>query len=284
LAPNPAEPPFERVAILGLGVMGGSLARALAELDVRPHVVGWSPSGAERVAAVEAGVVAEAPAEWHEAVEAVDLIVLAAPLRACCDLLVEVAAVTGADATLSDVASLKAPLARVAAEAGVTDRWVGCHPMAGSEQSGFEASRPDLFRGARVWTVASAGASRRAERVHALWRSVGARPEAIDAGVHDTLMARASHLPQLASNALASVLAEAGVALEHLGPGGRDATRLAGSDAGLWRDLFEHAAPELASGLHALAGAAERIARLLDEGDLDGLEELMRSTRAWRRS
>ncbi len=264
--------------------MGGSLARALAALDVPPHVVGWSPRAAERAAALDAGAVAEAPAGWHEAVEAVDLVVLAAPLRACCDMLVEVAAVTPDGTTLSDVASLKAPLARAAAQAGASDRWVGCHPMAGSEQSSFEASRPDLYHGARVWTVASPAASSRASRVHELWRSVGARPEAIDAGKHDTLMARASHLPQLASNALASVLAEAGVAPEQLGPGGRDATRLAASDAGLWRDLFEHASPELAEGLRALAGAAERIARLLDEGDLDGLEDLMRSTRAWRQS
>jgi prephenate dehydrogenase len=284
LAPSPTDPPFERVAILGLGVMGGSLARALAGLDDPPHVLGWSPNASERDAALEAGAVAEAPAGWHEAVAAAELVVLAAPLRACCDLLAGVAAVTPAVTTLSDVASLKAPLARAAAEAGVSDRWVGCHPMAGSERSGFEASRRDLYHGARVWTVASPAASSRADRVHALWRSVGARPEAIDAGAHDTLMARASHLPQLASNALASVLARAGVAPEQLGPGGRDATRLAGSDAGLWRDLFEHAAPELAHGLYALAGAAERIARLLDEGDLDGLEELMRSTRAWRQS
>lgn len=284
MAQKPTEPPFERVAILGLGVMGGSLARALAELDDPPHVVGWSPNADERAAALEAGAVAEAPAGWHEAVEAVDLVMLAAPLRACCDMLVEVAAVTPDDTTLSDVASLKAPLARAAAQAGASDRWVGCHPMAGSEQSGFEASRPDLYHGARVWTVASPAASARESVLHALWRSVGARPEAIDAGRHDALMARASHLPQLASNALATVLAAAGVAPQQLGPGGRDATRLAASDAGLWRDLIEHASPELAEGLHALAGAAERIARLLEEGDLDGLEELMRSTRAWRQS
>jgi len=97
-------------------------------------------------------------------------------------------------------------------------------------------------------------------------------------------MARASHLPQLASNALATVMAEAGIEPGQLGPGGRDATRLAASGPGLWRDLFEHASPELAVGLHALAETAERIASLLESGDLDGLEELMQSTRAWRQS
>jgi prephenate dehydrogenase len=80
------------------------------------------------------------------------------------------------------------------------------------------------------------------------------------------------------------VLAGAGVVPAQLGPGGRDATRLAGSEPALWRDLFEHASPELTEGLHSLAGAAERMAKLLESGDLDGLEELMRSTRAWRQS
>jgi prephenate dehydrogenase len=282
LASSPTEPPFERVAVLGLGVMGGSLARALSALGSRPRVTGWSPSEAERRAAVEAGVLAAAPRAWSDAVAEVDLVVLAAPLRACCDLVPQVAAAAPSTATRSDLASLKTPLARAAAEAGVADRWVGCHPMAGSEQSGFGASHQDLYAGARVWTVASAEASSRVRRVHALWQAVGARPQAIGAATHDSLMARASHLPQLASNALATVLAAAGLVPEDLGPGGRDATRLAASGPGLWRDLFEHASPELAQGLHALAAAAERIADLLDEGDLDALEELMRATRAWR--
>lgn len=270
--------------MLGLGVMGGSLARALAALVDPPHVIGWSPSAAEREAAVRAGAVAEAPGAWQEAAADADLVVLAAPLRASSDLLAEVAAVTSDETTITDVASLKAPLARTAEEAGVSARWVGSHPMAGSERSGFEASRPDLYEGARVWTVASPEASTRVGRVHTLWTAVGGRPEAIGAEEHDRLMARASHLPQLASNALASVLAEVGVSPAQLGPGGRDATRLAGSDPGLWRDLFEHASPELAERLHALADAAERIAMLLERGDLEGLEELMRSTRAWRQS
>lgn len=264
--------------------MGGSLARALAGLPDPPHVTGWSPRAAEREAALGAGAVAEAPPAWQEAVAGADLVVLAAPLRASCDLLVEAAAMTSEKTTLSDVASLKAPLARTAAEAGVSGRWVGAHPMAGSELSGFEASRADLYGGARVWTVAAPGAAQRVGRVHALWRSVGARPQEIDAAAHDRLMARASHLPQLAANALASVLSDAGVTPGELGPGGRDTTRLAASGPGLWRDLFEHASPELAEGLHALAGAAERIATLLEEGDLDALEDLMRSTRAWRQS
>lgn len=269
--------------MLGLGVMGGSLARALAGLERPPHTTGWSPSAGEREAALEARAVAEAPDRWQQAVAGADLVVLAMPLRASCELFGDVAGAAPRDATLSDVASLKDPVGRAAEEASATARWVGCHPMAGSEESGFGASRPDLFRGVRVWTVGSPEAASRTARVHALWRSVGARPAEIGAQEHDRLMAAASHLPQLAANALALVLAEAGIEPEQLGPGGLDMTRLAASGASMWRDLLEHASPELARGLRELAATLERVAALLDAGDLDGIEELMRATRAWRR-
>ena len=276
--------PFGSVAVLGLGVMGGSLARALSELSERPRVIGWSPSAEERDAALRARAVDAAPADMRAAVRDADLVVLAAPLDASCALLEDVAAAAPAGATLSDVASLKAPLARAADEAGVGDRWVGCHPMAGSEESGFAASRAGLYRGARVWTVATRGAGERVPPVHALWRSLGASPAEIDAEEHDRLMARVSHLPQLTANALACVLMESRVRPEQLGPGGRDTTRLAGSSAELWRDLLAHASPELAKGLRELSSTAGRFADMLERHDVDGLADMMRATRAWRQS
>jgi prephenate dehydrogenase len=227
-------------------------------------------------------VVEAAPASRREAIAGAELLVLAAPLRASCELLEELAAEAPPAATLSDVASLKAPLVRVAAQAGAESRWVGCHPMAGSEASGFGASTASLYHGARVWTVASGAAKERVPRVHALWRSIGARPAEIDAEEHDRLMSVASHLPQLAANALATVMMDAGIRPDQLGPGGRDATRLAASSAELWKDLLEHASPDLVRGLRELSGVAVRIADMLDAGDVDGVADLMRSTKAWR--
>jgi prephenate dehydrogenase len=277
-----AERPFGSVGILGLGVMGGSLARALAELPERPRVTGWSPKAAEREAARRAGVVHAAPETWREAVADIELLVLAVPLRASCDLLPEIVAATAPTATLSDVASLKAPLMRAVAAAKAESRWVGAHPMAGSEASGFGASSSSLYRGARVWTVASPAAQERVRRVHAFWRSLGARPAEIDAEEHDRLMSLASHLPQLTANALATVMMKAGIRPDQLGPGGLDTTRLAASSADLWKDLLAHAAPDLIRGLRELSGAAGRIADMLDRGDVEGVADMMRSTRAWR--
>ena len=155
--------------------------------------------------------------------------------------------------------------------------------MAGSEASGFAASTPELYRGARVWTVASPPAKERVARVHALWRSVGARPAEIDAEEHDRLMAVASHLPQLAANALAGVMMEAGIRPEQLGPGGLDATRLAASSPELWKDLLEHASPDLIRGLRGLSEAAYSLADMLEERNAEGVANMMRATREWRR-
>ena len=264
--------------------MGGSLVRALAELSDPPFVAGWSPPPSERAAARRLGVVALAPESWGEAVEGADLVVLATPLEATCALLPQVAAVAPAEATLTDLASLKAPVARAAAAASASERWVGAHPMAGSEDSGFGASSADLYRGARVWLVADAVAAERAERLSALWSALGARPGPIGVEEHDRLMALASHLPQLTANVLVGVLADRDVSVDDLGPGGRDMTRLAESSPEMWRDLLAHATPELAAALRALAERSERVAGLVEERGLDALEDMMRRTRWWRRS
>jgi prephenate dehydrogenase len=155
--------------------------------------------------------------------------------------------------------------------------------MTGSEESGFGASRADLYVGARVWTVAHPAAGFRLPRMHALWSALGARPEAIEAAEHDHLMALASHLPQLTSNVLAEVLCAHHVSPDRLGPGGADMTRLAASSPAMWRDIFEHASPELLRGLRELARSATRVADLLEHRSLDGLEELMNTTRRWSR-
>ena len=277
------EPAFGRVAVLGLGLMGGSIVRALTERAPRSSVIGWSPDEGERRAAHEAGAIDRAPDRWQEAVADADLVVLAVPPAATCSLLVDVGRHAPPESTLSDVASLKEPVARSARDAGLAGRWVGAHPMAGGEASGFGASRGDLFEGARVWLVSEDAASERARRVRLLWSRLGARPAQIGAEEHDRLMARASHLPQLAATVLASVLAEAGLSLDDLGTGGRDTTRLAASSPEMWRELLEHARPELVEGMRALSAGAREVADLLERGRLDELEELLRRAGSWRR-
>lgn len=271
-----------RVAVLGLGLIGGSLARALAKRARDLTVIGWSPSIGERAQALEEAVVHAAPTAWEEAVEEADVVVLAMPLEACLRVLPELAGLTGPDATLTDVASLKVPLMRVARTSGLTDRWVGGHPLAGSEGSGFRHARGTLFDGARVWLTMDGAGERHVQRVRALWRTAGAEPRDIDAEEHDRSMALVSHLPQLVANALAAELANKGVETDALGPGGRDMTRLAASPSGMWLDLFRHAQEGLPAALRGVAGTLEATAAALESRDLARLEALMKETRAWK--
>lgn len=280
--PTTSERPLGRVAVLGLGVMGGSVARAISGLGLAQRVTGWAPESTERDAALTARAVTLAAAEWHEAVADADLVVVAAPLKATVQLLQALPDRIGESTVVTDVASLKVPVAEVVARVGLSGRWVGSHPMAGSEASGFWASRSDLFEGARVWTVSDGASSAARAATDRLWTSVGARPRGIDASEHDRLMAMASHLPQLTANALAIVLEQSGIAPGQLGPGGSDATRLAGSSPAMWMDLLEQASPPLIGGLRSLSYTLERLADLIERGDLDSVERVMRQTRAWK--
>ena len=273
---------FQRVAILGLGVMGGSLARALSALPRGPAVLGWSPNATEANAALTAGALDEVSPSPEAAVEGADLVVLAAPLDACLSLMERLAPHLVGGRTLTDVASLKEPLARAATTLGLGDRWVGSHPMCGSADSGFASSRRDLFEDARVWLCAPEEARDHVPAVRRFWVSLGAVTAPIDAGDHDRLMALVSHLPQLTANALAATLEAAGVEPGEMGPGGRDMTRLAGSSPGVWRDILARAPMELPGHLRSTADRLLDLAALVEKGDVDALVRWLSESHAWR--
>lgn len=277
----------QRVAIVGLGVMGGSLARALAAQDSPPVVVGWDRDPRQRDAAREAGVLTdETPGSVAAVAEGADVVVVATPLGTLEGVLCRVASCAG-EALVMDVASLQAPALAAALTGGTAPRHVSAHPLTGSERSGFSGARADLYRGAPVSLSIDADATG-AEgaallaRAEAFWRAVGARPVIEEAAVHDRRMVLASHLPQVVANVLAAVVADGGLAASDLGPGGRDTTRLAGSDPAMWRDLLVHSGPQVAEALRAVAGLGERLAEGLAAGEVERMEELMNQTRAWR--
>lgn len=196
-----------RIALLGLGLIGGSIARA-----VRPYgwpVVAWTPSGDGPRQACAAGVVEAAAASPAEAVAGADLVVLAAPASACLGLLDVLAGpareALGADAVVTDVASTKRALVERAEAIGL--RFVGGHPMAGRETSGFAAARADLFHG-RPWVVvAPPGDERAAGRVEMLAAACGARPVRMGAAEHDHAVAAISHAPLVVAAALVESMA-----------------------------------------------------------------------------
>lgn len=267
------------VAIVGLGLVGGSLARALHERGV--PVRGWSTSRDDRELAARAGI--SVAAEAGEAVADAAAVVFAVPI----DHLAR-----AADAVLGtrngDLVALHASGLQTQQALCLGDRHharlIGTHPLAGSHESGFAAARGDLFVGATVSVEARAGALARAS-AEWVWRSAGAaRIEYRPAEEHDRLMAWVSQLPQLTATALAATLAARGVDPRAMGPGGRDTTRLAGSPFEQWRPLLAAAPRELCDALRLLEDHLARVRAAVAQRDHDALADLWSAGAAWRRA
>jgi prephenate dehydrogenase len=153
--------------------------------------------------------------------------------------------------------------------------------MCGSERSGFEASRADMFDGAPVWLVADDDAP--VDSAERLWRLLGAAAlRRTDGHAHDLLMGAASHMPQLIASVLGGTLGELGIARERLGPGGRDTTRLAGSSPELWLDTLTHNREAVLAPLTYFADRLERARQALESGDPAALLQLLTEARQWQ--
>lgn len=247
------------VAVLGLGLIGGSLALDLRARGVR--VIGWDRPDVLRRAR-RRGVVDEAAGSVLDAGRRTRVVVLCAPPSANLRLLRRLARLGADGPVVTDVGSVKAPIVDEARRLGLR-RFVGGHPVAGSERSGIEAARTGLFAG-RAWVLTPvAETSPHALRaVAALARALGARPvRRLEAGAHDRALAFLSHLPQVVACALLAVAEDDPVARRHLalaGPGFRDMTRLARSPRGLWRQILAENSAEVARAQEALRVALAR--------------------------
>ena len=247
-----------RLAILGLGLIGGSIARALRTRTPNDwSVVAWTPDGNGPRAAASAGVVDTVAPSLQAAVEDADVVLLAAPPLASIKLVDELRAMSlPPDALVTDTASTKRAIVARAEAAGL--RFVGGHPMAGRETSGFASADPDLFAG-RPWVICAGTADDDAvARVKALARDVGAMPVDMTAEAHDAAVAAVSHVPLLASAALVEAILARGDATERAdarrlaASGWRDATRLARGDAVMGAGIVATNADFVAARLRAL--------------------------------
>ncbi len=234
--------PFERVAILGLGLMGASLGMALRAVGVARVVTGYDagPGAAER--ARERGAVDIACADVSQAVAGADLIVLAAPIRAAPDLFTAIAPYLMSRALITDLCSVKAHLVSCA-ERILPDpsHFVGGHPMTGSERSGVEAARADLYDGC-IWplTPHANTAPEAIARLSWMIGRLGATHLLLDPAEHDAAVALISHLPRIAASGLVQAAAQSAswpVARELAAGGFRDTTRVASGDPAMMLDI-----------------------------------------------
>ena len=279
---------FRRIAVLGVGLIGGSIAAAARERGLADRVVGFAP-GHDAPEALRLGLLDAVAADAASAVEGADLVVLAAPVPALPALLAQIAPRLAADAVLTDAASTKRSTIAAAREAlgAGAGRFVAAHPIAGAERHGPAAARSDLFDGCITLLCPEPDTDAQAcRRVAAFWSAIGARVVEMRAADHDRLFAEVSHWPHAAVFALCAAIgegAQAEDALRFAGAGLRDATRIGASSASLWADIIlDNREPVL-----ECAAAFERelraVLEAIERGDRAALVERFETGSRWRR-
>jgi prephenate dehydrogenase len=266
------QPPiFEKVAILGLGLIGGSIALAARQIWPKSLVIAVDTKDVLEQAMVRHAI--DVAADEPYVIGEADLVILAAPVRQNLQLLTQLDEYIGQAALITDVGSTKRAIVGAARALPSRFTFVGGHPMGGAARGGFEAARPDLFKG-RPWifTPHTDTAGDALEKLFAFVSALGALPRTMGAAEHDRLLAFLSHLPQLTASALMAVIGnEASDALALAGRGLVDTTRLAGSPAGIWQDIAATNTDQIRRALDAL------IARLTDlRDDLEAGEAIER--------
>jgi prephenate dehydrogenase len=283
------KPLVGNLVVVGTGLIGASVAGALRERGGVSRVVGVGRNRSNLDAALERALVDAVSQDLDAALADADLVILAAPVDSCRALLAQVVAAAPAAATITDAGSVKAPLMATAEQLGIAARFVGAHPMAGGTETGAAHARADLFEGCMTVVTPGDAERRRVGLVSDLWGLVGAKVVEMSAEEHDAVVARTSHLPQMLSYALAASLADASSSSSNdllyalAGNGLRDTTRLAASDASMWKAISAENKQELLSAMTALDGVWQDLRSAIADDDESALEGIIARAQAFRR-
>ncbi len=237
---------FNRIAILGVGLIGGSVARAIKKHQLCPDIVGYGRQESELIKAVELGVIDRYQTSVAEAVKNADLVLLAAPMGAFEALFREMASTLSSTAIITDVGSAKVSVLAAAKSAfgSLPANLVPAHPIAGTEKSGVSASFDSLFENrCTIVTPTETSSAAAIKKVNALWQALGADVVNMTPERHDQVLAATSHLPHVLAFSLVDTLShmQAHSEIFRFSAGGfKDFTRIASSDPIMWRDICLH--------------------------------------------
>jgi prephenate dehydrogenase len=264
-----------RIAVLGVGLIGGSIGLAAREYVEDAEVVGFGRDPERLGIALERGAIHCAAGSLPEALEGAELCFACAPVGALPGLVREALAAAGPGCAVTDVGSTKERLLTEIDD----PRFVGGHPIAGAETAGVEHARAELFQGA-VWYLCPLPHSEGLlyERVHRFVVDVGARPVAVDPAAHDRAVAVFSHLPHVLANVLATQAAGHGETL-HVGPSFRDMTRVAGANTAMWADIYSANRAAIVEEIKAFRRELEEVERRLEGGDVASWNDRARADR-----
>lgn len=279
---------IERLTIIGVGLIGGSLARALKSAGAVKEVIGAGRDSSHLQRALELGVVDRIEMDLATAVSDADVVVVAVPVGAMEQVFAEIAPHLSDNAVLTDVGSSKASVVAAAQNAfgELPANFVPGHPIAGTEKSGVEASFVELFQGRRViLTPTETSSTDAVSSVRAMWEKVGAIVTETSVAHHDDVLAATSHLPHLLAFALVDTLAtldEKQEIFEYAAGGFRDFTRIASSDPLMWHDICVHNGPALLKVLDRFESDLDHLRKAIANNDGDYLLEVFSRAKAAR--
>ncbi|MCQ0093946.1 prephenate/arogenate dehydrogenase family protein [Roseovarius sp. M141] len=281
---------YDRIALIGLGLIAGSMSLAIRRAGLAGEVVGYARSAQTRATAREIGLCDRIEESAAAAVEGADLIVLCVPVGVMGDVAAEIAPYLKRGATVSDVGSVKrSVIDAVAPHLPEGVHFVPAHPLAGTEHSGPRAGYAELFDNRWCLIVPQEGADRTAvDRLEALWRGIGAQTDEMDADHHDLVLAVTSHTPHLIAYTMVGVADDLrrvtdSEVIKYSAAGFRDFTRIAASDPTMWRDVFLNNREATLEILGRFTEELFALQRAIRTGDGDHLHDYFTRTRAIRR-
>ncbi len=280
---------YERVALIGLGLIAGSMSYAMRRAGLAGEIVGYARSAETRAIAKEVGLVDRVYESAAEAAEGADLVVLAVPVGAMEAVALEIAPVLKPGATVTDVGSVKAAvIAAVAPHLPPGVHFVPAHPLAGTEHSGPRSGFAELFD--QRWCIVVPGDAETAavDRLIELWKGMGAHVDTMDADHHDLVLAVTSHTPHLIAYTMVGVADDLrrvtdSEVIKYSAAGFRDFTRIAASDPTMWRDVFLNNKEATLEILGRFTEELFALQRAIRQGDGDHLHAYFTRTRAIRR-
>jgi len=281
---------YQRIAIIGLGLLGGSIGLAVRECLPDAATTGYDADPATRARAAERGLVGTVCGDPAEAVRDAELVILCVPVGAMGAAAAAIAPGLSADALISDVGSSKQTVAKALAEALPSQPVIPAHPVAGTERSGPDAGFASLFQ--QRWCIITPPADADPAKVAALsafWEALGAKVEIMDPQHHDLVLAVTSHLPHLIAYTIVGTASDLeGVTqsevIKYSAGGFRDFTRIAASDPTMWRDVFLSNRDAVLEMLQRFTEDLTALQRAIRVGDGDQLFDHFTRTRAIRRS
>ncbi len=277
---------MNKICIIGVGLIGGSFALGLKKAKKVQTIVGYGRNENNLKQAQDLGVIDTYSTDITKALLAVDLVLIATPVNSFQSIFEMIKPHINSDVIISDVGSTKSSVIATAKEVfgTIPENFIPAHPIAGKEQSGVIAADGSLFEGKRVILTPTENANTQAVvSVSELWEAIGAKVEIMSDKKHDDLLAMTSHLPHMLAFSLMDYLMESDSnALSYAAGGFKDFSRIASSDASMWRDICINNPDEITKHIKGFQQSLDKLSRLIKEGQAQEIEALFAHAKAAR--